>query len=155
LRNSFLQVSPGTRISVTAPSLVTMEHAVFRIETILFNLMCNFFKHAAPSPLTGYNECVMELSATPRLGQVDFSFNFSNSTSTRERFAGEVQAMLGAKHEIHGLQIILYLIEKDAGAQPPVFKVKQEDYIWHIEVGRECYGCFENTLVDAHSRRSP
>ncbi len=155
LRSSFLQLSPGARLRVNAPPLLMMEHAVFRVEAILYNLLCNFFKHAAPSPLTGYNECVMELSATSKPDQIDFSFHFSNSTSTRERFAGEVQALLGAKHEIHGLQIILYLIEKDAGAHPPVFKVKQEDYIWHIEVGRECYGCFENTLVDAHSRRSP
>jgi hypothetical protein len=155
LGKSFLQVSPGARIAVNAPPLVMMEQAVFRIETILYNLLCNFFKHAAPSPLTGYNECVMEVCATPKAGQVDFNFSFSNSTSTRERFAGEVQAMLGARHEIHGLQIVLFLIEKDAGTHPPMLKVKQEDYLWHIEVGRECYGCFENTLVDAHSRRSP
>ena len=155
LRHSFLHLSPDARFVVNGPPLVLLEHAAFRVEAILYNLLCNYFKHAAPSPLTGCNECTIELRATPQPGQIDFDFGFSNSTLTRERYASDLQAMFATKHEIHGLQIIRFLIEKDAGARPPRLKIKQEDYIWHIEVGRECYGCFENTVVDAHSRRSP
>ncbi len=153
LRNSFVQLSPQARISVEAPLLSLIEHAAFRIEAILYNLLCNFFKHAALSPLTSYNECIMEMSATPKPGLIGFDFKFSNSTSMRERFAEEVKAMMRTGHEIHGLQIIKFLVDKDAGEHLPKFIIRQENHMWHIEIGRECRGCRQNALVDAHSRR--
>jgi hypothetical protein len=148
LRASFRELSPSAEISVVAPPLILAEHATIRVEEILYNLLCNFFKHAAPSPLTGFNECAIKLNATPAPQGIYFQFSFSNSTSTKERFEEDLKELWRYGHEIHGLQIIRYLLEADAGEIQPELEIWQEDYIWHINIGRVCHGCRQNTLVD-------
>jgi hypothetical protein len=148
LRASFCDLSPSAAIQVVAPPLLLLEHAVIRVEEILYNLLSNFFKHAAPSPLTGYNECAMEIKATPSPQGIYFRFSFSNSTSIKERFEEDLKKLCQYGHEIHGLQIIRYLLEADAGETPPELEMWQEDYVWHIEIGRVCHGCRQNPLVD-------
>ncbi|MDZ7264804.1 MAG: hypothetical protein ONB16_09495 [candidate division KSB1 bacterium] len=154
LRASLKNLSPAAAIKITAPPLLLTEYAFVCAEEILYNLLCNFFKHVAPSPLTGYNECTMEVTATPLAQNVYFRFSFSNSTSIKERFERDLKDLLQYGHEIHGLQIIRFLVEADAGVNPFQLDIRQENYIWHIEIGRECYGCRQNLLVDSGSGRS-
>lgn len=149
LRASFCDLSPTASMQVTAPPLLLLEHAESRIDEILYNLLCNYFKHAARSELTGYNECVMRIEAIPTPQSIQFHFVFSNSTSDKERFKEDLRDLWQYKHEMRGLQIIRYLIEADAGETPPQLNLRQENYMWHIEISRECHGCRENALVDS------
>jgi len=151
LRDSFRNFSPYAQIRVEAPPMRLVNEARVRIEAILYNLFSNYFKHAAPSPLTGCHECTMIFSATPSAGGAHLHFEFSNSTSLKERFAEEGRARFRLGHEMHGLQIIKYLIENDAGERPPKFKIRHENYMWHLEIGRECRGCKEDAMVHSDS----
>ncbi len=147
LRNSFIALSENAEISVTAPPLLMSEQAVHRIEAILYNLLSNFFNHISPSRLTGCNECVIRLAAARQVQGVYFNFSMSNSTDTKERFAEDIKAMLRGQ-EIHGLQILRHLMRVNDRESPPDFRVRQENYMWHIHLGRECRDCSENLLVD-------
>lgn len=146
LRESFSALSPAAEITVQAPPLLMLEDGQLRLEAILNNLLSNFFNHVAVSPLTGRQECVIRLTAAPRNAGVYFVFDFSNSSEIRERFPDEVKALLRYGAENRGLQILRYLIYSNT-AEAPDFRIVQQDYLWHIYLGRLCRACCEKQLV--------
>lgn len=147
LRNSFIALSENAEISIAAPPLLMSEQAIHRIEAILYNLLSNLFNHISPSRLTGCNECVIRLAAARQDKGVYFNFSMSNSTDTKERFAEDIKAMLRSQ-EVRGLQILRHLMRVHERESPAEFRVRQENYMWHIHLGRECRDCSENMLVD-------
>ncbi|MCG3153906.1 MAG: hypothetical protein DKINENOH_00496 [bacterium] len=151
LRDSFSNLADAARIEVQAPPLLMSEEALLDTEAILYNLLCNFFNHITPSPLTGCQECVMHVAAEPRENGIYFSYDFRNSADTKELFVEDVRALLRYGYEIHGLQILRYLIHLTEGARTPDFKIRLEDYLWHIYLGRERRDCREELLVNTRA----
>jgi len=151
LRDSFSNLAQGACIQVQAPPLWMSEEALFDTEAIIYNLLCNFFSHVAPSPLTGCQECVMRVTAEPRANGVYFNYDFSNSTSSKELYSEDVRQLLHYSYEIHGLHILRHLINLNDGNGLSDFKIRQENYMWYIHLGRERHDCRQDLLVNTHS----
>ena len=151
LRDTFEEFSGHSDIEIIAPPLLLTEFTRVRIETVLYNLLCNYFKHAAVSRLTGKNECSLRLVAEPAQNHVDFKFSFSNSTLIKERFSEDLAALTLPGHQVNGLQIVRYLIESEPGEKPPYLSILHENYVWQIEIVRECRGCRQIPMVNPHS----
>ncbi len=151
LRDSFSNLAQGACIQVQAPPLWMSEEALLDTEAIIYNLLCNFFSHVAPSPLTGCQECVMRVTAEARANGVYFSYDFSNSTSSKELCSEDIKQLLRYTYEIHGLHILRHLIILNDGNGLSDFKIRQENYMWYIYLGRERHDCRQELLVNTYS----
>lgn len=140
LRHSFANLSPEASFKIENTPMKVLEHVEIRLQEILYNLFCNFFLHAAVSPLTHHLECNFNLQAIPSERGVVFKFSLGNSASTRERFRQEIQKMTIPGSQYKGLQIIKELVVP-INDEHFAMDIVHENYIWHIHIERECLGC--------------
>jgi len=151
LRQSFINLSPEASFQIEKFNLSMQEHAQVRLQEILYNLFCNFFLHLAPSPVTGHIECKMNFRVTTSGKGVIFKFSLSNSTATREHFQHEIKKLLMVGGEFKGLQIVHHLLSLQANGELHDMRISHENYVWQIEIERECRGCIQNQMVDTCS----
>jgi hypothetical protein len=152
LRHGFDNLSSGASFRIDNAELNMLEHAQIRLQEILYNLFCNFFLHVAASPITQRIECNFEIQAIPSDQSAMFKFALSNSTSLRERFRQDIQKILIPGNQGKGLQIISDLLLPANGERYDM-KICHENYIWNINIERECRGCscLQNQMVFSDS----
>lgn len=147
LQQSLRNFSEHASFEIEAPKLLMQEHAVIRLQEILYNIWCNFFLHLGPSKESGKIECNVVCRAEPTDGGINFLLSVGNSTAKRQSFQREIRAVMQAGSEIKGLQIIGYLLTAQLNGEYFNMTIKHTNYIWHIDIERVCYGCRKNEMV--------